>query len=178
MANRILRHEIAMLEDTHKLSKKRMVWLGLIALVLLGLWYAFRPEKLFVNKKVAEPPPPSLARLTALYTGSFHSDTHEATGRATVYQQPNGGRTLTLSNFSTSNAPELRVILLDGSSLANGQNLTMNDNHDRDLGKLKATQGEQSYALPADLDFNRFNTVVIYSPGSKTIVGTAALDAF
>ena len=178
MAIRILRHEITMLEDAHKLSKRRMVWSGVTVLVILVLWCVFRPEKLFVNKKVTEPPPASLARLTALYTGSFHSDTQEITGRATVYAQPNGGRTMTLSNFSTPKAPGLHVILLDGSSLAHSQNLTLNDNNDRDLGELKATQGEQSYALPADIDFNRFNTVVIYSLGPKTILGTATLDAF
>jgi hypothetical protein len=167
-----------MLEDTHKLSNRRMVWVGLTVVVLVSLWYAFRPEKLFVNKKVAEPPPASLARLTALYTGSFQGDAQGTTGRATVYEQPNGGRTITLSNFSTSNAPGLRLILLDGSTLAHGQTFTLNDNNDRDLGELKATQGEQSYSLPADIDFNRFNTVVIYSSGPKTIVGSATLDAF
>ena len=177
MAIRILRHEITMLEDTHKLSRKRMVWLGLTVLVLLGLWYAFRPEKLFVNKRVDEPPPASAARLTALYTGSFHSDTHEATGRATVYKQPDGGLMLTLSNFSTSNATGLHVVL-GGTDLAHGQNLTLNDNNGRDLGALKATQGDQSFTLPMDVDFNRFNTVVLYSPGQKLIVGSAALDAF
>jgi hypothetical protein len=176
MPIRILRHEITMPEDTQKLSKKRMVWLGLTVLVLLGLWYAFRPEKLFVNKKVGEPPPASAARLTALYTGSFHSDSHEATGRATVYQQADGGRILTLSNFSTSNATGLHVVL-GGTDSANGQNLTLKNNG-LDLGELKASQGDQSYTLPADVDFNRFNTVVIYSPGPKLIVGSAALDAF
>ena len=178
MAVRILHHEITMPEDTQKFSKKRMVWLGLTVLVLLGLWYAFRPEKLFVNKKVGEPPPSSVARLTALYTGAFHSDTHEATGRATVYQEPDGGRTLTLSNFSTSNATGLHVVLLDGATLAHGQNLTLNNNNERDIGELKATRGEQTYALPADVDFNRLNIVAIYSPGVKTVVGTATLDAF
>ena len=29
----------------------------LTALVLLALWWAFRPEKLFLNHKVNEPPP-------------------------------------------------------------------------------------------------------------------------
>jgi len=178
MAIRILHDRITMPEGTQTFSKKRMVWLGLTVLVLLGLWYAFRPEKLFVNKKVGEPPPASVARLTALYTGSFHSDTQEAAGRATVYQQPDGARILTLSNFSTSNGTGLHVILLDGSSLTHGQNLTLNNNNDHDLGELKAGQGDQSYALPADVDFSRFNTVVIYSPGPKTIAGTAALEAF
>jgi hypothetical protein len=61
--------------------------------------------------------------------------------------------------------------------LAHGQNLTLNNN-DRDLGELKAGQSEQSYTLPADVDFNRLNNVVIYSPGPKTVVGSAGLDAF
>jgi hypothetical protein len=171
-------HEITMLEDAHKPSERRVVWWGLTILVLLGLWYAFRPEKLFVNKKVDEATPAALARLTPLYTGSFHSDAHETTGRATVYQQPNGSRALTLSNFSTSNGPALHVILLDGSNVAHGQGLTLGSTNDRDLGELKAIQGEQNYPLPADVDLNRFDTVVIYSTAQHAIFGTARLDAF
>jgi len=167
-----------MLEDAHKLSKRRMLWLGLTVLLLLGLWYLFRPEKLLVNKRVAEPPPSSAVRLTPIYTGSFHGNGHVTTGRATVYQQPNGSRILTLSNFSTSNAPLLHVILLEGTNLAPNQDLALSSAGDRDLGELKATQAEQSYALPPEVDLNRFNTVVIYSASSKAIFGTATLDAF
>ena len=35
----------------------RVLILILAAIVLLALWYAFRPEKLIINKTVAEPPP-------------------------------------------------------------------------------------------------------------------------
>ena len=35
----------------------RVLILILAAIVLLALWYAFRPEKLIINKKVNEPPP-------------------------------------------------------------------------------------------------------------------------
>jgi hypothetical protein len=173
-----VRHEITMLEDTHKVSKRRVVWWGLTVLVLLGLWYAFRPEKLFVNKKVDEPTPAALARLTPLYTGAFHSYARDTSGRATVYQQSNGGRVLTLSNFSTSNEPVLKVILLDGSSIANSQNFTLGDSNGRDIGEIKANQAERSYALPADVDIDRFNTVAIYSAGLHAVVGRAKLDAF
>ena len=144
----------------------------------MGLWYAFRPEKLIVNKKVDEPAPAALARLTPLYTGSFHGDAHETTGRATAYQEPSGSRELTLSSFTTSSGPALHVILLDGSNVGRGQDLTLSNTNNRDLGELRAIQGEQNYALPADIDLNRFNTVVIYSAGLHTIFGTATLDAF
>lgn len=35
----------------------RVLIVILAAVVLLALWYAFRPEKLILNKKVDEPPP-------------------------------------------------------------------------------------------------------------------------
>jgi hypothetical protein len=163
-------------EDTAKISKRRRVWMGLTVLVLVGLWFAFRPEKLFVNKTVAEPPPTAAARLTALYTGTFHSNSHETTGRATVYQQPNGSRILTLSNFSTANA-KAHVFLIDGSKAVEQKNVVLSDT-DRDLGELKAAQGEQSYALPANIDFNRPIAVAIYSANARVIAGAATLDPF
>jgi len=176
---RILPQDITMRQDVGKSSHRRVVWSTLALIVLFGLWYAFRPEKLFVNKRVAEPPPAALlGQLTPLYTGSFHGDRRETTGRATVYQDSNGGCMLTLSNFSTSNEPALQVILLDGSSLADGQDLIPGSDKDRNIGELKGNQGEQSYTLPADVDFNRFNTVAIYSAGLHAVFGTAKLEPF
>jgi hypothetical protein len=164
--------------DAHKFPKRRMVWSVLALVVLYGLWYAFRPEKLFVNKRVAEPPPAALAQLTPLYTGSFHGDARETSGRATVYEQPNGRRVLTLSNFSTSTEPVLDVILLAGSSIGNGHDFNPDKANQRNLGEIKADQGEQSYVLPTDIDINQFNTVAIYSAGLHAVFGTAKLDAF
>lgn len=167
-----------MSEDAHKLDKRRVVWSALALVVLFGLWYAFRPEKLFINKKVDEALPATLARLTPVYTGSFQSDARETSGRATVYQQPNGSRVLTLSNFETSDGPALQVVLLDGSSVSKGQDIAQGSPDERELGELKADQGEQTYALPRDVDFNRQNTVAIYSPALHTVFGTAKLEAF
>ena len=135
--------------------------------MLFSLWYAFRPEKLFVNERSIRETR-STWELTPLYTGSFHSEAHETSGRATVYQQANRRRVLTLSNFSTSNGPGLHVVLLNESRIAG----------DQDLGELKANQGEQSYVLPADVDISRFNTVAIYSAGLHAVFGMTKLDAF
>ncbi len=165
-------------QAAHKFSNRRTAWSALALIILFGLWYAFRPEKLFVNKRVAEPPPKALGQLTPLYTGSFHNAAHETSGRATVYREANGGRVLTLSNVSTSNGPVLEVILLDGSKIANGQDFTAGSDNSRDLGELKQDQGEQSYALPADVDLNRFNTVAIYLDSLHVVFGTAKLETF
>jgi hypothetical protein len=167
-----------MSEDAQRYSKKRISLSILALLVLFGLWYAFRPEKLFVNKKVNESPPTALTSMTPLYTGAFHADGRETKGRATVYQQSNGSRVLVLSNFSTSEGTALHVILLDGGSVANAQNFIPSNTNERDLGELKGIQGEQSYVLPADIDFDRFNTIAIYSSGLHAIFGSTKLDAF
>ena len=165
-------------EDAHKFSKRRIVCTVLALVALLGLWYAFRPEKLFVNKKVAEPPPAALVQLTPLYTGSFRRAARDTSGRATVYQQPNGNRLLTVSNFSTSTESGLDVILIDGSTIANRQNIVLADANGREIGEIKPRQPEQSYVLPPDVDLDRFNTVAIYSASLHAVFATAKLDAF
>jgi len=167
-----------MSEDARKFSRRRIVRTVLAFVVLFGLWYAFRPEKLFVNKRVAEPPPAALGQLTPLYTGSFRGVARDTRGRATVYQQPNGNRLLTVSNLSTASESGLVVILIDGSSIANGQNIIVADANDREIGQIKARQPEQSYVLPADVDLDRFNTVAIYSASLHAVFATAKLDAF
>lgn len=44
------------------LRKYRVSIIVVTVLVLIALWYAFRPEKLFINHKVDEPPPTSMLR--------------------------------------------------------------------------------------------------------------------
>jgi hypothetical protein len=158
-----------MLNPAHTLSNKRIVWLAVALVALLGLWYAFRPELLFINKKVDEAPPAQAAgQPIPLYTGQFRGDVHKTSGRATVYQLANESRVITLTNFSTSSGPALHVILLDGSGVSTNQ----------DLGELKGNQGDQNYALPASVDLKRFNTVAIYCARFHATFGVAKLDAF
>ena len=165
-------------EGTKSFSKRRTVGLAISLVTLFGLWYAFRPEKLFVNKRVDEPPPATLTRLTPLYTGSFRNGARETSGRATVYQQANGGRVLTLSNLSTPDEPELDLILIDANSIPKSLDFAAGLSNSKDIGRIEAGKRDQSYALPADTDIGRFNTAAIYSPGLHAVFGTARLDAF
>lgn len=47
-----------------------------------------------------------------LATGTFHGNVHHTSGRATVYQEPNGKRVLRLTDFKTSNGPDVHVVLI------------------------------------------------------------------
>ena len=160
---------------TPTLAKKRIASLTIVLVVLLGLWYAFRPEKLFVNKRVNEAAPAAAAKLTPLFTGQFTGAAHQTSGRATIYQQPDGSRILALTNFSTSNGPAVHVILSDKNSLGTDKAIIPGDSTNRDpritdLGELKGNQGDQNYPVPKDLDmkFDVDHTTTVGARGAMT----------
>ena len=86
----------------------------LLALIVAGggAWYAFRPERLFINQKVNEQFPTASAASNQLASGQFHSGAHETKGMATVFQLADGKKTLRLTNFETSNGPDVHVYLV------------------------------------------------------------------
>src|SRR5687767_6734290 len=106
---------------------RRRNWIiGLVVLGAVG-WYLFRPELVFVRTQVNESLPATASAETAgrpsagaetpasLLTGSFHSVAHETQGSATVHQLPGGRRVLRLTQFTTSNGPDVRVYLVAAS---------------------------------------------------------------
>src|SRR5215213_2528025 len=115
------------------------------AVVVFGVgWYLFRPELLFIDSKVNEQFPTAsaaAAQPAVLSAGEFHSVAHETKGKATVYQLPDGKKTLRLTDFQTSNGPDVVVYLVaagdanDSSTVTNAGFLL--------LGSLKGNVGDQ-----------------------------------
>ena len=146
---------------------KRRNWIvGLVVVGAIG-WYLFRPELLFVNKRVnetltAQAPAGSgeSEAPAALLTGSFHSVAHETSGTATVHRLPDGTRVLRLTQFVTSNGPDVRVYLVAAPDAADDE--TVKKAGFVELGKLKGNQGDQNYDIPAGLDLNRYRAVTIW----------------
>ena len=168
-----------MMSSAANLTPKR-IFLGVVGLLILaGLWFAFRPEKLLVNKKVNEAPPAQTAgELTPLLTGRFVGEVHKTSGRASVYRQPNDSRVLRLSDFSTSNGPAVHVLLIDGTSTDPSKDFALAAVRNVDLGDLKGNQGDQDYAIPKDVDLKTFGTVAIYCERFHANFGTAKLEEF
>jgi Electron transfer DM13 len=160
-------------------TTKRTI-LGVIGLLILaGLWFAFRPEKLFVNKKVNEAPPAQTAgQLTPLLTGRFVGEVHKTSGRASAYRQADGSRVLRLTDFSTSNGPAVHVLLIDGTSTDPSKDFALAAVKNVDLGDLKGNQGDQDYTIPKDVDLKTFGTVSIYCERFHANFGTAKLEEF
>lgn len=147
--------------------------------VLVGAWWAFRPEKLFINQKVSEAAPTGLsAEPEALYTGKLEGKIHHTSGRATIYRTADGKQYLRLSDFTTSNGPDVHVLLVQAEDQALEQEIVKGELVGLELGSLKGNQGDQNYDLPAAADLNKYQGVAIYCERFHAIFGVARLEKF
>lgn len=138
-------------------------------------WYAFRPERLVVNRQVNEAMPnaPDGAAPQALATGQFYSILHPTAGIATIYQTGNGARILRFTNFTTSNGPDVHVYLVaadDAKDIATVQQAGFVD-----LGVIKGNIGDQNYMLGSDVDLAKYRAVSIWCKRFSVNFGAAAL---
>jgi hypothetical protein len=161
------------------LLRKKWILAGIGVPVLVAAWWLFRPEKLWVNVKVNEPAPfASGADIQPLYTGLLAGRAHPTSGRASIYQMPDGKRDLRLTDFMTSNGPDVHVLLAQSSDAKLQQEFVKGDLDSVELGQLKANQGDQNYDLPNSADLARYDSVVIYCERFHVVFGLARLDKF
>ena len=155
---------------------KRKVVIGIVILVVVAGWYAFRPERLFINQIVSEQFPTASAtsaQTVTLASGQFHGVAHETKGSATVYQLPEGKKTLRLTNFETSNGPDVVVYLVAAADASDSDTVTRAGF--LPLGSLKGNIGDQNYDLPADVDLTKYKAVTIWCRRFSVNFGTAPL---
>lgn len=147
--------------------------------IFLAAWLAFRPEKLFVNQKVSEAAPfMAGGQPQPIYTGTLEGKAHPTSGRATIYQYSEGKSFLRLSDFTTSNGPDVHVVLLKAEEKALGGIAIAGELDKVELGSLKGNQGDQNYDLPAATDLNKYQTVAIYCERFHVIFGSSQLEKF
>jgi len=157
----------------------------LIALTVLVVgaagWYAFRPERLFISDKVNESLPaesaafaPASSAPTMLAMGRFHKGSHETHGVATIYRQKDGSRLLRLTDFETSNGPDVHVYLVAAEDATD--NATVTSAGFVDLGSLKGNVGDQNYEVPAEIDLSKYRAVTIWCARFAVNFGTAPLE--
>jgi Electron transfer DM13 len=145
------------------------------AVAVLGAWYAFRPERLVVNKRVDEAMPTAQGSPSAqpLESGRFYSILHPTEGTATIYQTGDGRRVLRLTGFSTSNGPDVHVYMVASDDAKDAA--TVQKAGFVDLGDLKGNIGDQNYTLGSDLDLAKYRAVSIWCKRFSVNFGAAAL---
>jgi Electron transfer DM13 len=163
--------------------RKRNALIGLAIVVVAGGWYAFRPERLFVNTTVNESlgavttpgatTPAAAAAPTTLAMGSFHSNAHDTRGTATVIDLGDGRRVLRLTNFATSNGPDVRIYLVAAADVQD--DATVKTAGFVELGPMKGNIGDQNYDIPATVDLSNYRTVTVWCKRFSVNFGSAPL---
>jgi hypothetical protein len=114
----------------------------------------------------------------AVETGTFHGKVHNTSGRATIYQESDGKLILRLTNFKTSNGPDVHVILVAVKDADDDANFLKSSIDRVELGKLKGNEGDQNYEIPSSTDLGKFQTVSIYCERFNANFGAAPLEKF
>ena len=152
-----------------------------ILVALIGLWFLFRPEKLFITTQVNESfptvstasAPSNSEQPVVLAQGNFHSVAHDTKGVAAIYKLADGKRVLRFSQFETSNGPAVVVYLVAANDATDSG--TVKNSRFISLGPIKGTKGDQNYDLPADVDLNQYRAVTIWCERFSVNFGTAPL---
>jgi hypothetical protein len=160
------------------LGRHRIATVVAAIVVAAGLWYLFRPEKLFITQRVNEPAPFAAGAAQPVFTGLLSGKLHETKGRATVYRTPDGSMSLRLTDFSTSNGPDVHVVLVAAGDPGLKNDVPGQALQSIEIGALKGNEGNQEYKLPANVDLAQYDTVAIYCERFRAVFGTARLEAF
>ena len=155
--------------------KKWKVAIPVFAVALFAAWYAFRPERLVVNKRVNEgfPAAEGAASAEIVEAGTFYGVMHPTTGAATIYRLGDGDRILRFTNFRTSNGPDVHVYLVAADDARDNASVTRAGFID--LGSMKGNIGDQNYAFGADVDLSKYRTVSVWCKRFSVNFGAAPL---
>lgn len=118
------------------------------------------------------------SKAKTIETGTFHGKVHQTSGRATIYQESDGKLVLRLTNFKTSNGPDVHVILVAVKDADDDANFLKSNTSRVELGKLKGNEGDQNYEIPAGTDLDKFQTVSIYCERFNANFGAAPMEKF
>jgi len=155
--------------------KKWKLVIPIAAVAAFLAWYAFRPERLVVNRRVDEamPAAPDISSPQPLVSGQFYSILHPTAGTATIYQMGDGSRVLRFTGFSTSNGPDVHVYMVAADDAKDSASVPRAGFID--LGTIKGNVGDQNYTLGPDVDLSKYRAVSVWCKRFSVNFGTAPL---
>ena len=110
-----------------------------------------------------------------LAMGTFHSNAHDTKGNAALIDLGGGRRVLRLTNFATSNGPDVRIYLVAAADVPDDG--TFKSSGRVELGVMKGNIGDQNYEIPASVDLANYRTVTVWCRRFSVNFGSAPLAA-
>ncbi len=114
-------------------------------------------------EKISRPEPQPLT-VQILSQADFVANKHEVQGQALLIQSAEE-KILRFENFQTVNGPNLHIYL---SADLQAQDYI-------DLGPILATKGNVNYKLPSNIDYNKYNQVLVWCVPFKVLFSHAQL---
>lgn len=109
----------------------------------------------------------------ALASGDFTSrNRYTVEGTARVFELEDGARILRLEDFTSTNGPDLRVLLVEAGA---GDDDAAYGAASFDLGPLRGNVGDQNYDIPVEVDLARYDRVIIWCERFTSSFGVANL---
>jgi len=157
------------------MTKLKKLAIPVVVVAAFAAWYAFRPERLVINRHVEEAMPSAQggSSLQPLESGQFYSILHPTAGTATIYRMGDGTRVLRFTDFSTSNGPDVHVYMVASNDAKDAA--TVQQAGFIDLGVIKGNVGDQNYTLGGDFDLAKYRAVSIWCKRFSVNFGAAAL---
>jgi hypothetical protein len=148
-----------------------------IVVAVVIAWFAFRPERLVVNHEVNEPFPSAggASSAQAVEAGKFYSILHPTEGTATIYRLSDGSRILRLTNFKTSNGPDVHIYMVAANDAKDNE--AVEKAGFIDLGVIKGNIGDQNYTLGPDFDLAKYRAVSVWCKRFSFNFGAAPLSS-
>ena len=152
---------------------KRNIAIAVVGVVLFVAWYAFRPERLYINQRVHEElPSTNVGSTQTIESGVFYGIAHPTEGTATVYRMGDRALMLRFTNFRTSNGPNVHVYLVAADDAKDETALHASF---IDLGPIKGNIGDQNYDLDTSVDLSKYRAVSIWCKRFSVNFGVAPL---
>jgi hypothetical protein len=161
------------IERRIKMNVRRIIIVIVVLALLIG-WYAFRPERLFVNRQVSEAFPANQGpQAQDLASGTFYGIMHPTAGTATIYRMGDGSHILRLTHFKTSNGPDVHIYMVAAADARD--NASVERAGFIDLGVMKGNIGDQNYVLGPEVDLTKYRAVSVWCKRFSVNFGVAPL---
>ncbi len=146
----------------------KKIWYIAGAVALLGLlafgYYALSP--LFIRVELDESAPQGVAASEQAGAPVMGTPAHPASGTVRVVEA-DGKRYVRYEDFKTINGPDLYVYLASD----------MDATEFIDLGRIRATEGNVNYEIPAGVDLDEYPYVLVWCKAFGVLFNSAHIQA-
>ncbi len=138
-----------------------------------AFWYLASP--LWIDTVVSEELPAAL-QTNQVAQGRFRDadSAHKGKGNATIFEIATGSNVLHLTDFESTNGPDLEVWLVHASDIQSSADVKGSEWIS--LGRLKGNIGDQTYIIPEGTDISDYRSVVIWCEQFGVLFSAADLS--